>query len=141
MFGLPEPTEEETKKLMEPDSNFTFSDAALRYMLEAVWQFIENRGAAETRYVTSVERRVEVYYLGHKGQKAELFRMLRTTQDWMNSAWEIDDHGFLFEVDGGKVTSPRIKDPQKARQELFRMLLSMMAVCGTKAEYQENLKA
>lgn len=134
-------TPEEQEKIRKPDPDFTFSDAVLFNALEAVWQFLEKRRAKRTRYESSVELLLELRYLGYdkEGEPDEV-RMLRTSGDWKNSAWEIEDHGFFFEADGGKVSCTTIKDPAKAREELYKMLLSLMAICGTKAEWKESMK-
>ena len=139
-FELPPLTPEQEKRIAEPDPNFTFSDAVLRNVIEAVWQFLDNRGAKTTRYERSVERRLELRYLGYEreGEPDEV-RMLQIGSP-NTASWEIEDHGFTFEFDGGKVTCPTIKSPEKARQELLKMLLSLMAICGTKAEWKESMR-
>lgn len=140
-FTLPPLTPEEEKKIGQPDPDFTFSDAVLFNALEAVWQFIGKRGAKETRYESSIERRLTLRYLGHEGGEPDETRMLRTTGDWKNSAWEVEEHGFFFEYDSGKVSCTSIKNPAKAREELLKYLMSLMAICGTKAEWKESMKA
>jgi hypothetical protein len=45
-----------------------------------------------------------------------------------------------LEVDNDNVTCQTISNPAKARQELLKMLLSIMAVCGTKVEWRDSIK-
>lgn len=120
-----------------PDPLFTFSDAVLQNALEALWQFLGKRGAKETMYARSLERRVLLYYLGNRtDDKAGEVRMLRTTGDWNNPAWELEDRGCLFEVDHGKVFWKQVESAEKAREACFQLCLSIMAICGTKADYE-----
>lgn len=137
--GLAELGYKKETVLSLPDPDFTFSDAVLKNTLEVAWQFLEKRGAREVRYAKSLELRLDLYFLGNKNEQPGEVRMLRTTGDWVNSAWEIEDHGFLFEIEAGKVSSPTIKDPEKARQECLKMCLSMMAIAGTKVEYDWSI--
>lgn len=125
-----------------PDPLFTFSNAVLENALQALWQFMEKRGAKETRYATSIELRLELYYLGNKADsKPQEVRMLRTTGDWNNSAWELDDRGggFPFEIDRGKVFWGQVEDAEKAREECLKLCFSIMAICGTKADYERSI--
>lgn len=141
-LDLPPLTPEEEKKIQDPDPDFVFSWAVLFNALEVAWQFLLKRGAKETRYASSLELRLPLYYLGHNDKTdPDEVRMLRTTGDWKNSAWEVEDHGYTFEVDSDKVSCPTIKNPAKARQELYRMLLSMMAICGTEVEWKESMRS
>lgn len=126
--------------LIGPDPLFTFSDAVLQNALEALWQFLGKRGAKETGYAKALERRLPLYYLGNRteGEPGEV-RMLRTTGDWDNCAWELEDRGCLFEIERGKVFWSQVKDQEKAREECFKLCFSIMAICGTKADYQLSI--
>jgi hypothetical protein len=119
------------------EAPFTFSDAVLKNALEAVWQFLENRGAERTRYEKAVELKLKLYYYTHPEEDADEVRMLRTTADWANGAWEYEDHGYTFEVVDNVVTCDHI-GPDRAREELLKLLMSVMAICGTKRDCKKR---
>ena len=113
---------------------FEFSDDVLKFALECLWQFIGNRGAEETRYERSLERRLKARYLDGGQDLPYEIRMLRTTGDWNNSAWELDDRGYHGEYADGVVTSPSLAgDNAHQREQLFKLCLSIMTICGPMA--------
>lgn len=127
------------KKVATEDDKIEANDALLYKLLEVYWMFLDKRGAEEKVYEASMERQLELFYLGEKNLEtydSYKTRVLRTND---RKAWEIQDSGFEFEVVDGEVTCKTI-GPDRAREELIKNLLHTMAMCDTKAAWKESIK-